>query len=90
MNVCEGPIAGIFNTVIKDFGWHRFPLPESDAALISTGRRYSDSEPVELFVRPADNQSLLISDGGETLNRLTDAGLDLDDDVHHTIWNEAL
>lgn len=90
MNVCDGPIATILNAATSNYGWSCFPLPESDAALISTGRRYSDSEPVELFVRPADTKSVVISDGGETLNRLTEAGLDLDDEVHHTIWNEAL
>lgn len=90
MNVCEGPIAAILNAVTSDYGWSCFPLPESDAALISTGRRYSDSEPVELHVRPADTKSLVISDGGETLNRLVDAGLNLEDDVHTTILSEAL
>ena len=89
MNLCDGPLHEVMETVRSDFGWNCGPVDDG-LALISTGRTYADSEPVEIYVATHDDGMMILSDGGELLNRLVDGGFDLEDTVHASLWRETL
>lgn len=87
-DLCTGPLADVLRVLNSDFGWVCEPVADSHA-LILTGRRYADSEPVTVHVF-AFQDILVLSDGGETAARLHSAGFDLDDTVNAVVWREAL
>ena len=89
MNPCDEPLATILSTVARDFTWRCRPLGDSTGARVSTGRLLADGEPVQLLVRVRAGM-LVVSDGGETLSRLQDQGLDRSDPVLDALWVEAL
>ncbi|MGJ9414232.1 DUF1828 domain-containing protein [Aeromicrobium sp. CF4.19] len=88
MNVCEGPLSGVLRVITADLGWECEPLPDG-RAIISTGRRYADSEPVEIYMA-AHADMFDLSDGGETLSRLHAGGYDAEDAVHQAMWRDLL
>jgi hypothetical protein len=71
------------------YGWACQPLRDDDRVQIHTGRMLADSEPLSLLARVRED-SLLVSDGGNTLARLADNGLDRADPVLDALWREAL
>lgn len=88
MDICSEVLATPLRTLNSAYGWSCTPLPDG-RALISAGRRYSDAEPVELFVS-VSAEVVTLSDGGEAVSRLAMAGFDLEDDVHMAIWRDAI
>lgn len=91
MTLCDDELSGVLGELAGRFLWQCKQLPESGGlAEISTGRRRADSEPVRLYVRMPDRDTILVSDGGETLSALGDAGFDRDDPLMSALWNEAL
>lgn len=90
MNLCDSNLAAVLSTITKRDGWRCEALPSDDRALISTGRHRADSEPIRLLARLADSETLLVSDGGDTLSALLDVGFDRADVLHEGLWQEAL
>lgn len=90
MNLCDSNLADVLSTVAERYGWRCEILPSDDRALISTGRHRADSEPIRLLARLADSETLLVSDGGDTLSVLLDVGFDRADVLHEGLWQEAL
>lgn len=88
MDICSGPLAEVLRVLNADFGWSCEPLSDTRAVLAS-GRRYADSEPVEVHVSLQDD-IVALSDGGALVARLESAGFDLDDPVHLATWRESL
>lgn len=88
MNVCDGPLSGVLRIIATDLGWECEPLPDG-RAIVSTGRRYADSEPVEIYVA-AHADMFNLSDGGETLSRLQADGFDAEDGVHAAMLRDLL
>lgn len=88
MDICSGALADVVRVLNADFGWVCEPLSDERAVLVS-GRRYADSEPVEVHVLVREDL-VVLSDGGELVSRLASAGFDLDDPVHQGLWREAL
>lgn len=88
MTICAGPLRNVVTALTDDFGWScSEPIP--GVAAVSTGRHYSDSEPVEVFIRHSAG-ILILSDNGETMNRLLDGGFDPEDLAHLSLWRETL
>jgi hypothetical protein len=88
MDVCDGPLAPVVRALNREFGWACEPLGTA-RAILSTGRRFTDSEPVEVTVS-VDGDIVTVSDGGLMLARLALAGFELDDDLHMGLWRDAL
>lgn len=87
MTTCAD-LTEVLARLTSDSDWRCESL-DSDRVLLTTGRSRADSEPVRLFVRLVED-SLLVSDGGEILNRLADFGFSLDDEVLADVWRAAL
>lgn len=91
MTLCDNELSGVLHELAESFLWRCKQLPESgDLAEISTGRRRADSEPIRLYVRMPDSDTILASDGGETISALGDAGFDREDALMSALWDEAL
>jgi hypothetical protein len=88
MNVCDGPLGGVLRIIATDLGWECEPLPDG-RAIVSTGRRYADSEHVEIHLA-AHADIFNLSDGGEMLSRLHAAGFDAEDGVHAAMLRDLL
>ncbi len=89
MTLCDD-LAPALAALQDRHAWRCNPLPDGRRVLIHTGRNRADSEPVTLLAAFFDADTVLISDGGETLNRLGDVGFDRDDPLFEAIWQEAL
>jgi hypothetical protein len=90
VNLCDNQLAAVLSTITERYGWRCETLASDDRALISTGRHRADSEPIRLLARLIDSETLLVSDGGETLSALLDVGFDRADVLHEGLWQEAL
>lgn len=90
MSLCDKELGAVFTTLTEGYGWRCAALPPDDRVLITTGRHRADSEPVRLLARLADDETILVSDGGETLSVLLDVGFDRSDVLHEGLWQEAL
>lgn len=88
VSVCEA-LAPTLEALHQRYGWRCRLLSGSDRVVLSTGRRRANSEPVRLYVRLASD-SVIVSDGGETLSALADAGFDREDPVLDNLWAESL
>ena len=86
MTGCEG-IAGFLDQIASRYPWECSDLDTGSE--VATGRYRADGEPIMLRLR-LDEQSLMASDGGETLSALAQVGLDLSDPVHDGLWRHAL
>lgn len=89
MTLCDS-LAPTLGALEDRYAWHCTPLRDGRRVLVHTGRNRADSEPVTLLAAFPDAETVMISDGGETLNRLGDIGFDRDDPVLEAIWQEAL
>lgn len=87
-NMCSGLLADALQTLNAGHGWRCTPV-EGDRAVLSTGRRFADAEPVEIFVS-ARGDIVTLTDGGEIVSRLAIAGFDMDDEVLEALWRDAL
>lgn len=90
MNLCDSSLGAVLGSISDRDGWRCEALPQDDRALITTGRHRADSEPIRLLARLADSETLLVSDGGDTLSALLDVGFDRNDHLHEGLWQEAL
>lgn len=90
MNLCEGDLADVLSRISSEFGWSCDPVPNREFVMVNSGRRFSDSQPVELRVVQTSSDEIIVSDGGEIWERLTGAGLDLDDRAHRGLWEDAI
>lgn len=88
MDLCVGQLAEPLRQMARDFGWTCLPLQDGRAQLTS-GRRYADAEPVQIFVS-IQGDIVTLSDGGESVGRLALSGFDLEDEVHEQLWRDAL
>ncbi len=90
MTLCEGALEHVLTLVRNLHDWRCRTEGSPETASIDTGRSTATSEPITLYVRALDDETLLVSDQGETLARLADAGFTLDDPIHAALWDEAL
>jgi hypothetical protein len=81
----------VLQALMVTYGWRCRRVPGDVGVLeVSTGRRQISGEPVRLRVRVEDNGAVVASDGGESLLRLVDAGLDRGDPAMMALWTETL
>ncbi len=90
MTLCDEELSGVFADLASRFGWRCQALPEPGVVEVATGRRRADSEPIRLYLRMPDGDTILASDGGDTLTALGDVGFDRDDPLMDGLWQEAL
>lgn len=89
MSLCDNELADILAAIESDYRWDCRGLPDGKRVVITTNRVRADAEPVKVNVALTDDV-LIVSDGGETLNRLADASFDVNDSALAPIWAEAL
>lgn len=90
VNLCDSTLAAVLSSIADRDGWRCEALTADDRALITTGRHRADREPIRLLARLVDSETLLVSDGGDTLSALLDVGFDRNDLLHEGLWQEAL
>ncbi|BDO43153.1 DUF1828 domain-containing protein [Cellulomonas sp. NTE-D12] len=89
MSGCTEALTAVLDEVAKRSGWRCRPLRDGSTSLLTTDRVLVDSEPVHILTG-LRRGVVVLSDGGETLGRLSDQGLDLADPTLAGLWNQAL